>query len=346
MTGLLLYGSIVIGLSGLISDANGLITLRFLIGIVGAAFVPCQYWTSQMFSDSIVGTANAICGGFGNMGAGVSYFLIPLIYNAIALVLPPHQAWRVTFVVPAALCIAMAAAGYFLGDDRPGDEWKHGGDSALEQRDIENHDLSQLSSESDSIQSDGSIENKKNKSTTNHNIAVSSPVNMDAPAVAVPPPVLVDLFMQLKNPSVIILMIQYGCSFGLELAVDNMVGEFFHHHFGLSQTTSGMLGSIFGLMNLFSRASGGMLADFVNSKIGEGVQGRMLVHFSIFLLEGAFLIGFAFSIGTLSSSIAAMILFSYFVQAGCGTTFCTLYTLFVGCVATISCTHCSLHQLN
>lgn len=330
MTGLLLYGAIVIGLSGLISDANGLITLRFFIGIVGATFVPCQYWASQMFSYSIVGTANAICGGFGNMGAGVSYFLIPLIYNAFALVLPPHQAWRVTFVVPALLCITMAAAGYFLGDDCPGDEWKNGGDSALEQHDIEKHGLPQTSSDADSFQSDESGD-KKTVPTTNHKTVILSPTNTNAAAETAPPSVLVDLFTQLKNPSVVILMIQYGCSFGLELAVDNMIGEFFHEHFGLSQTTSGMLGSIFGLMNLFSRASGGMLADYVNSKIGEGVQGRMLVHFCVFMLEGAFLIGFSSAIGTLSSSIVVMILFSYFVQAGCGTTFCMLNTLFVRC---------------
>ncbi|KAI8346620.1 major facilitator superfamily domain-containing protein [Mortierella sp. GBAus27b] len=305
MAGLLLVGSLTIGLAGLASDANGLIITRFFIGIVGAAFVPCQYWASRMFSYSIVGTANAICGGFGNMGAGVSYFLIPLIYNGIALRLPPHQAWRVTFVVPACLCILMAAADYFLGDDCPGDEWKTSG-----HLDVEKHGLPRTVSDSDSIES-GDLK----KSNVQEETAVNQlgPVNQ--------PSVLMDLLTQLKNPSVVILMFQYGCSFGLELAVDNMIGEFFHTHFGLSQTTSGMLGSIFGLMNIFSRATGGMLADYVNTLIGEGNQGRMLVHFFVFLFEGALLIAFSFSISTLSTSIVVLILFSYGVQAGCGTTF-------------------------
>lgn len=299
MAGLLLVGSLTIGLAGLASDANGLIITRFFIGIVGAAFVPCQYWASRMFSYSIVGTANAICGGFGNMGAGVSYFLIPLIYNGIALRLPPHQAWRVTFVVPACLCILMAAADYFLGDDCPGDEWKTSG-----HLDVEKHGLPRTVSDSDSIES-GDLK----KSNVQEETAVNQlgPVNQ--------PSVLMDLLTQLKNPSVVILMFQYGCSFGLELAVDNMIGEFFHTHFGLSQTTSGMLGSIFGLMNIFSRATGGMLADYVNTLIGEGNQGRMLVHFFVFLFEGALLIAFSFSISTLSTSIVVLILFSYGVQA-------------------------------
>ncbi|KAF9316410.1 hypothetical protein BG003_001993 [Podila horticola] len=74
MADLLFIGSITIGLAGLASDANGLIISRFFSGIIGATFVPCQYWASLTFSSNIVGTANAICGGFGNMGAGVSYF--------------------------------------------------------------------------------------------------------------------------------------------------------------------------------------------------------------------------------------------------------------------------------
>ncbi|KAF9582395.1 High-affinity nitrate transporter 2.1, partial [Lunasporangiospora selenospora] len=260
MASLLLLGSITIGLAGLASDGNGLIIVRFFIGIIGASFVPCQYWASRMFSSNIVGTANALCGGFGNMGAGVSYFLIPLIYNAIALGLPPHQAWRVTFVVPACLCILMAAADYFLGDDNPSDALKNS-DSNLESYDVDKHGLPRTASDCDSNHDDHLNDEKTHgQNETSGNTA---------PAPGPTPSVLMDLLSQLKNPA-------YGCSFGLELAVDNMIGEFFHEHFGLSQTTSGMLGSIFGLMNLFSRASGGMLADYVNSLTGEGVQGRML----------------------------------------------------------------------
>ncbi|KAF9119693.1 hypothetical protein BGX30_003685 [Mortierella sp. GBA39] len=316
MAGLLLFGSITIGLAGLASDANGLIITRFFIGIVGATFVPCQYWASRMFSYDIVGTANAICGGFGNMGAGVSYFLIPLIYNAIALVLPPHQAWRVTFVVPACLCILMAAADYFLGDDFPGDEWKNRDSSPeLHDADVEKHGLPRTASDCDSMEIGDSDDEKPTSRKETSTKAVIVPGLVEQPSI------VVDLLSQLKNPAVLILMLQYGCSFGVELAVDNMIGEFFHTHFGLSQTTSGMLGSIFGLMNIFSRASGGMLADYVNTLIGEGVQGRMLVHFFAFFLQGAFLIGFSFSLGALSSSLVVLILFSYCVQAGCGTTF-------------------------
>ncbi|KAG0274294.1 High-affinity nitrate transporter 2.1 [Linnemannia exigua] len=268
MAGLLLVGSITIGLAGLASDANGLIITRFFIGIIGATFVPCQYWASRMFSSNIVGTANAICGGFGNMGAGVSYFLIPLIYNAFALGLPPHQAWRVTFVVPACLCILIAAADYFLGDDCPGDEWKDQ-DSSLERHDVEKHGLPRTASDCDSMEIDDLDDEKP---TGRKVISPTSAVMVLGPVRQ--PSAAVDLLSQLKNPAVLILMIH-----------------------------------------------GGMLADYVNTMIGEGIQGRMLVHFIVFFFQGVFLIGFSFAMGALSSSIFVLVLFSYCVQAGCGTTF-------------------------
>ncbi|KAF9103272.1 hypothetical protein BGX27_010639 [Mortierella sp. AM989] len=249
------------------------------------------------------------------MGAGVSYFLIPLLYNAIATSLPSHQAWRVTFVIPACLCILMAAADFFLGDDCPNGEWKHR-DSKLEAYDVEQHGMPQLNSDNDSThtgKSDDEWPMRKGRLNNTIIVHASNPVPQPTGAKA--------LLSQLKNPAVLILMVQYGCSFGLELAVDNVIGEFFHLHFGLSQTTSGMLGSIFGLMNIFSRASGGILADYVNTLIGEGLQGRMLVHFCIFFFEGSFLIGFSYVLEGLRSSLIVLVLFSYFVQAGCGTTF-------------------------
>jgi NNP family nitrate/nitrite transporter-like MFS transporter len=74
-------------------------------------------------------------------------------------------------------------------------------------------------------------------------------------------------------------------------------------------------------MNIFSRASGGFFADWLNPIVGNGVLGRILAQQIILLLEGISLIAFSFSTGSLTSAIAVMVLFSYFVQAGCGTTF-------------------------
>ena len=41
--------------------------VRFCIGFGGAAFVVTQYWTTTMFANNIVGTANATTAGWGNL---------------------------------------------------------------------------------------------------------------------------------------------------------------------------------------------------------------------------------------------------------------------------------------
>ena len=55
---------------GFVQNSAGLIICRLFIGIAGSTFVMCQYWTSMMFAKNIVGTANAMAGGWGNLGGG------------------------------------------------------------------------------------------------------------------------------------------------------------------------------------------------------------------------------------------------------------------------------------
>src|SRR4051812_14687516 len=64
--GMLLLGALPIGLAPLVQDATGLYISRFFIGILGGSFVPCQVWSTGFFDKNIVGTANALTGGFGN----------------------------------------------------------------------------------------------------------------------------------------------------------------------------------------------------------------------------------------------------------------------------------------
>ena len=52
-------------------DASGLYVSRFFIGILGGSFVPCQVWTTGFFDKNVVGTANSLTGGLGNMGGGI-----------------------------------------------------------------------------------------------------------------------------------------------------------------------------------------------------------------------------------------------------------------------------------
>lgn len=75
--GLLLTGAIPTALAGTVKNATGLITLRFFVGILGGTFVPCQVWSMQFFDKNVVGSANALIGGWGNSGVSCSYDRYP-----------------------------------------------------------------------------------------------------------------------------------------------------------------------------------------------------------------------------------------------------------------------------
>ena len=79
--GILALGAIPTALAGLVRNVSGLIALRFFIGILGGTFVPCQVWSTGFFDKNVVGSANALIGGWGNAGGGITYFLMPLIYD-------------------------------------------------------------------------------------------------------------------------------------------------------------------------------------------------------------------------------------------------------------------------
>jgi len=68
---LILLGCFPIGLAPLVNSATGLYISRFFIGILGATFVPCQVWCTGFFDKNVVGTANALAGGWGNAGGGM-----------------------------------------------------------------------------------------------------------------------------------------------------------------------------------------------------------------------------------------------------------------------------------
>ncbi|CAB4397614.1 unnamed protein product [Rhizophagus irregularis] len=302
---LLILGSIPVGLSALVRTPVGLIVVRFFIGILGATFVPCQVWTTQMFGKNIVGSANAIVGGWGNMGAGITTIFMALIAAGFhSAGLSSSLSWRVSLVIPAVLCFTVGLCDYFFTDDCPQGDWL--------KRDLSPKQTAEIH-----------IANNEKKPNTDdaNKVVTDTDSERNVPAPTVPKRDLKTFLLALKDPNVILLMIMYSCCFGVELAVDGALTLFFYDHkkFNLSKKDAGLIASLFGLMNLFSRATGGFLSDFANEKMG--IRGRLLVQFIIFFLEGLFLFIFPYTLNSLAEAIVILILFSYFTQAGCGTSF-------------------------
>lgn len=121
-----------------------------------------------------------------------------------------------------------------------------------------------------------------------------------------------------KDPRVWILALAYACCFGLELTMDNVAALYFHDRFGLGLEGAGIVAGLFGMMNLFARALGGLLSDYVGNR--RGVRGRVQVLFAVLLLEGIMLILFS-QMAVLSLSIATMLIFGLFVKMSNGATY-------------------------
>jgi NNP family nitrate/nitrite transporter-like MFS transporter len=122
---ILLAGSIPTALAGAVTNVSGLIALRFFVGILGGTFVPCQVWSTGFFDKNVVGTSNALIGGWGNSGGGITYFLMPIIYDSLRADqgLSSHVAWRVAFIVPFILIVATALGMIFFCPDTPTGKW-------------------------------------------------------------------------------------------------------------------------------------------------------------------------------------------------------------------------------
>ena len=76
---------------------------------------------------------------------------------------------------------------------------------------------------------------------------------------------------------------------------------------------------MFGLMNLFSRASGGMLSDL--AAIRWGMRGRLWTCWTIQMLSGGFCVLLANVCDSLNATIVVMVIFSLFCQQACGAHF-------------------------
>ena len=114
--------SIPTACTGFVNSAVGLTILRLFIGCTGATFVMCQYWTSRMFVKEVVGTANALVAGWGNLGGGVTQLVVGAgLFPLFKMVFDgdASKAWRIVSVVPALLAMLTGYVIYKIGDDCP-----------------------------------------------------------------------------------------------------------------------------------------------------------------------------------------------------------------------------------
>ncbi len=125
-TWLLVLGAIPVAFIGLSNSFETFLLFRLAIGMIGASFVITQYHTSVMFAPNVVGQANATSAGWGNLGGGVTQFVMPLIFSAfvIGFGFTDAQGWRLSMVVVGIVIFVTGIAYYFLTQDAPDGNFK------------------------------------------------------------------------------------------------------------------------------------------------------------------------------------------------------------------------------
>lgn len=121
-----------------------------------------------------------------------------------------------------------------------------------------------------------------------------------------------------KDPRVWALFVVYAACFGVEITIDNIAALYFFDRFELSLGTAGIIAGLFGLMNLFARALGGIFSDkFAKSR---GLTGRVRFLFAVLFLEGIALVVFS-QMSVLVIAVISMVIFGLFVKMSNGATY-------------------------
>ena len=120
-TWLLILGAFPVMGIGLSWNFESFLLFRVLIGGIGAAFVITQYHTTVMFAPNVVGQANATSAGWGNLGGGVTQFVMPLLFSVFVVGFGFSEAigWRLAMVVVGVIIFLVGIAYYFLTQDAP-----------------------------------------------------------------------------------------------------------------------------------------------------------------------------------------------------------------------------------
>jgi NNP family nitrate/nitrite transporter-like MFS transporter len=134
-------------------------------------------------------------------------------------------------------------------------------------------------------------------------------------------PSMYDYCVCLKDIKVVVMIIQYGACFGIELAMNNQLATHFRVYFQMESGLAAALASSFGLMNLFGRSLGGITSDLMYSRCG--FRGRLWAQFFALFGEGAFLFAFGCVSNEYhwSAALATIVPFSVCVQVAEGTSY-------------------------
>lgn len=298
---------------------------RFLCGFIGAGFVIGIRMVGEWFPAKTVGLAEGVYGGWGNFGSTAAAWTLPAV---AAFIYGGDDGWRYAIATTGAVAMLYSFVFYARARNTPKGStyFKPKRAGGLE------------------------VSNKKDfwfyvamnvpmyiaLSVLTWKLSPSGVGLLSTTTAFVLYGVLVVLFIfqfsqiykvneeslksevpetdRYKFKQVAVLDWAYFVTFGSELAVVSMLPAFFMETFNLSPVKAGLLGGAFALMNLVARPSGGWLSD----KFGRKKTMSILV---CGLMFGYLILSQVSSAWAIPLAVAAVMMCSFFVQAGEGAVF-------------------------
>ncbi|CAG8974440.1 hypothetical protein HYALB_00004136 [Hymenoscyphus albidus] len=347
----LLLGAIPSVLSGTIHNAMGLYFIRFFVGILGGSFVPCQVWSTGFFDKNVVGSANSLTAGLGNAGGGITYFVMPAVYDSLRQKqgLSEHVAWRVSFIVPFILITSVAIALFLLCEDTPTGKWSER--HLAVQQNLQSHGhnhsngvvnipggitdktstpahttgtMTPTSTSNEKVDEEAAqAARSKQPSSSQQKDASLNPAILDAAkGEVIQKPSFREAMQVIFTPQTLVVASCYFCTFGAELAINSILGAYYLKQFPrLGQTGTGNWAAMFGLLNVVFRPLGGIAADFLYKRTTSLWSKKVLLH-ALSILCGVFQIIIGVTNPASSSMMFGLIAgMAFFLEAGNGANF-------------------------
>jgi MFS transporter, NNP family, nitrate/nitrite transporter len=312
---LLVIGAIPSGLAALVTNIGGLEAVRFFISILGGTFVPTQAYTTVFFDKSIVGTANAFSGGWGNLGGGVTVaVMIGLYERYVKAGYSSHLAWRLCFPTVAVPCLLLVAGMIMLlGKDHPAGHWSlrhkfQPGNFPTDPADkaVPNVTTTIISHENPEAAVTTTTANSRD-SHAEHTLLTRKDVTIVDTAQSEPLTVAT-LVKILTDPRVWMCAVCYCLTFGLETALDaglpGLIFQLFKSE-TFTHVEAAYAASTYGLLNIFGRPMGGVVADMLYARYGFRSKVWWLLATS--LSQGIAMIGMGFYVEKADATIGGVI---------------------------------------
>ncbi|GAA6012641.1 hypothetical protein JCM11491_005465 [Sporobolomyces phaffii] len=344
LVGTLWLSALPCGLAGTAMSVTGLYCVRFFMGIAGAAFVPCQALMSAWFDKQVIGTASAFAAGWGDSGVGITFFVMPAIFNSLVANHDHDErvAWRLSFVVPCVLLLACGAAVLIFNDDTPTGPWAT---RNLDARNIRRGSgaLSTIRTANSSLTVFGP---PQPGSGVKHLKSMPSSADLEKGASAIvrrgseatmlddetfqrpaPTQSFGQSLKDLACPQTFMLAAAYFSTFGTVLTVNSILVSWYISKFGWDQTRSGNWAAMFGLLNIIARPCGGIMGDVLYRRLDErrGLLAKKFWMSGLCVLGGvlALLTGLL-NLSDAPAFIALISVLAFIVEAGNGACYALL----------------------